>query len=321
MQVSSINNYNLCAPKKAIQNNKSASTPNVQQNVAFTSQDANNKFMKAARNAGVAMIFLLPATSAMTSCDRWEDYGYAKAEAHAIGGPGSIVDTTICIHPTDTIIKWYYDFNRPLPLDSLFNDFQNWDIDGTEGDKNDSTAKRNIIHYEGTRDWEYDSREIGDINLLEANNDPKILIYDTEVLDYKGNHESYGKRVFRIPTGSFTITKEDGTVLRSPKGLFVEEYASDADEKNASIYDCSLKTRAFVSTAGDTLNVARRKGTNEFVETGKVAKGYLGANSVLLRNLIGEYSTDDHYIDFKVDAITDEELRAKYVYEKDAATE
>jgi hypothetical protein len=82
-----------------------------------------------------------------------------------------------------------------------------------------------------------------------------------------------------------------------------------------------LKTRAFVSTAGDTLNVARRKGTNEFVETGKVAKGYLGANSVLLRNLIGEYSTDDHYIDFKVDAITDEELRAKYVYEKDAATE
>jgi hypothetical protein len=319
MQVSSINNYNLCAPKKAVQNNKSTSTPNVQ-NVAFTSKDSNNNYLKAARNAGIAMVFLLPTTSALTSCDEFWGHTYAKAQVSE-GNNVTVIDTMTCNHPTDTIIKWYYDFNRPMPLDTLMNSFQNWDIEGAEGNKNDSTAKRNIIHYEGTRDWEYDSREIGDINLLEANNDPRILIYDTEVLDYKGNHQAYGKRVFRIPTGNFTITKEDGTVLNSPNGLFVEEYASDNDEKNASIYDCSLKTRAFVSTAGDTLNVARRKGTNEFVETGKVTKGYLGANSVLLRNLIGEYSTDDHYLDFKVDAINDEELRQKYVHEMDAAKE
>jgi hypothetical protein len=121
-----------------------------------------------------------------------------------------------------------------------------------------------------------------------------------------------------MPTGNFTITKEDGTILKSPKGLFVEEYESDNDEKNASIYDCSLKTRAFITTKGDTLNVSKRDGANSYVETGKVAKGYLGANSILLKNLIGEYSTDEHYIDFKVDAITDEELREKYVYAKDA---
>jgi hypothetical protein len=317
MQVNSINNYNLCAPKKAIQNTKGASTPNAK-SVAFTSEDANNKFLKAARNAGVAMVLLLPATSALTGCDKWTDYGYAKAEAHAWGGPGSIIDTTVCTHPTDTIIKWYYDFKRPLPLDSIFNNFNNWDIDGADGNQSDSTANRNIIHYEGTRDWEYGTREIGDINLVEANEDRKVLIYDTEILDYKGKHSSYGKRVFRIPSGNFTITKKDGTILNSPKGFFVEEYENDNDTKKSSIYDCSLKSRAFVTTTGDTLNVAKRKGANEFVESGIVTKGYLGANSILLKNLIGEYSTDDHYIDFKVEAVNDEQLRAKYVYDMDA---
>lgn len=192
---------------------------------------------------------------------------------------------------------------------------QNWDIDNTDGNKNDSTAKRNIVHYEGTREWEYGSKEVGDINILESSK--KILVYDTEILDYKGNHETYGKRILRVPSGSFTIKREDGTVLHSPGGLFVEEYENETGEKNGSILDCKLKTRAFVQTNGDTLNVAKRKGTSEFVETGKVAKGYLGANSILLRNLIGEYSTDDHYVDFKVDAIDDKSLRAMYVYAMD----
>ena len=141
----------------------------------------------------------------------------------------------------------------------------------------------------------------------------KILVYDTEIRDYKDVHESYGKRVFRVPSGNFTIKKEDGTILKSPKGLFVEEYENETGEKNGSILDCKIKSRAFVQTNGDTLNVARRKGTSEFVETGKVAKGYLGANSILLRNLIGEYPTDDHYVNFKVEAINDNELRKRYV--------
>ena len=101
--------------------------------------------------------------------------------------------------------------------------------------------------------------------------------------------------------------------LNSPKGLFVEEYENEFGQQNGSILDCRLKTRAFVTTNGDTLNVAKRKGTSEFVETGKVAKGYLGANSILLRNLIGQYSTDDHYVDFSVEAVEDKRLRAMYV--------
>lgn len=289
-------------------------------NVAFEGEDKkHSKAMRIARDTAIATMFLVPTVSSLTSCDPFDD-GYAYAHADAWAGIGRYVDSTQCTHPTDTIVKWWYDWKRPLPLDSLYNNMQNWDIDGTDGDKDDSLANRNIVHYEGIRDWEYASKEIGDMNVLES--ERKILVYDTEIQDYKGNHESYGKRVFRIPSGSFTITKADGTILHNPGGLFVEEYENDADEKAVSILDCKLKTRAFVSTDGDTLNVARRKGTSEFVETGKVAKGYLNPkNSILLRNLIGANSTDDHYIDFKVEAITDDELRAKYVYAKDEATE
>ena len=198
-----------------------------------------------------------------------------------------------------------------MPLDTLNNNFDNWDIPGVDPIWRDSLARRNIIHYEGTREWEYGTREIGDINVLESSK--KILVYDTEIQDYKGNHESYGKRVLRVPSANFTITTKDGVTLNSPKGLFVEEYENEFDEKAGSILDCKLKSRAFVTTNGDTLNVAKRKGSSEFVETGKVTKGYLGANSILLRNLIGQYSTDDHYVDFSVEAVEDKRLRAMYV--------
>jgi hypothetical protein len=79
----------------------------------------------------------------------------------------------------------------------------------------------------------------------------------------------------------------------------------------------SGKTKSMCDMANDTLNVAKRAGTSSFYETGKVAKGYLGANSVLLRNLIGQYSTDDHYVDFKVEAVEDKRLRAMYVQAMD----
>ncbi len=316
MQVNSVNTYGCKTPNRMLLNNKAAMNGNSNQNIAFVGGSDDNKMskaMKAMRDAGVALMFLAPVAGTVTSCE--PDYGYAYAEAHAWAGIGDYIDSTHCNHPADTIIKWWYDWDRPIPLDSLYNNMDNWDIPGTDGNMNDSTSHRNIIHYEGTRDWEYGTREVGDINVLESSK--KILVYDTEILDYKGNHENYGKRVFRFPSGNFTIKKEDGTVLRTPKGLFVEEYENETGEKNGSIFDCKLKTRAFIQTNGDTLNVARRKGTSEFVETGKVAKGYLGANSILLRNLIGEYSTDDHYIDFSVEAVEDNRLRAMYVEAKD----
>ena len=312
MQVNSIRNYNISTPNKVNLENKTTNLSDV----TFVGEKKDNKALKVARDIAVASMFMLPVatTPLLTGCDD-DYYGYARAEAYAWAGIGSYVDSTHCSHPADTLIKWWYAWDRPMPLDSLNNNFDNWEIPGVDPAWRDSLSRRNIIRYEGTREWEYGTKEIGDINVLESSK--KILVYDTEITDYKGNHESYGKRVLRIPSGNFSITTKDGETLHSPKGLFVEEYENEFDEKGGSILDCKLKTRAFVTTTGDTLNVAKRKGTTEFVETGKVAKGYLGANSILLRNLIGQYSTDDHYVDFKVEAVEDKKLRAMYVYAMD----
>lgn len=312
MQVNAITSYQYSTPNK-LNNHQKQSTQIESNSVNFTAREDNRRNSNAMRNAVVALCFLPVAGGVVTSCDK-EAFAEAKVNVDAnanANANASIIDTTGYKHPGDTIIKWYYKYQKPIPLDSLFNNMQNWDIDGADGDKNDSTANRNIIHYEGAREWEYNTKEIGDMNILESSRN--ILVYDTEIKDYKGNHESYGKRIFRVPSGSFTITMKDGKTIHNPKGLFVEEYENETDEKNASIFDCKLKSRAFIQTNGDTLNVARRSGTSEYVERGSASKGYLGANSVLLRNLIGQYSTDDHYVDFKVDAINDKDLRLKYV--------
>ena len=303
MQVNSIRNYNISTPNKVNFENKTANMSDV----TFVGKKEDNKALKIARDFAIASMFLAPVatTPLLTGCDE-----FVYADAKAWGGEG-YVDTTHCHHPADTIIKWWYAWERPIPLDTLNNNFDNWDIPGVDPAWSDSLAQRNIIHYEGTREWEYGTKEIGDINVLESSK--KILVYDTEIQDYKGNHESYGKRVLRVPSANFTITTKDGVTLNSPKGLFVEEYENEFDEKAGSILDCKLKSRAFITTNGDTLNVAKRKGSSEFVETGKVTKGYLGANSILLRNLIGQYSTDDHYVDFSVEAVEDKRLRAMYV--------
>lgn len=320
MQVSAVTNLgfnnrsmNCCKPKPQNQTNYT-------NNVNFTGENKDGKANKLLSTTAAMAMFLVPiAGSVVTSCDD-DGYAYAHAEVGGSTSPGYVVDTTEFKHKGDTIIKWYYNYDRPWPLDSLFNNFQNWDVEGTDGvNPNDSLQKRNIIHYEGIREWEYNNKEIGDMNVLESAG--RNLIYDTEITDYKGNHLYYGKTVLRVPKGNFTVTTKDGRVLNSPKGFFYEEYTSDTDDKNASIYDCTLKTRAFCQTNGDTLFVAKRKGTSEYFEKGKAAKGYLGANSILLKNLIGQYETDDHYVDVGIKTVNDHDLKMMYLRAKDEEEE
>lgn len=317
MQVNSIKNYNVTNTSL---NTNPAAKQN-KQSVVFCGEEKNadNNGGKAMRNL-IYGLMMLGATaggsSALTSCDDGYAEAYASASVSVVTGIPSL-DSLIChchCHP-DTIIKWYYAFQKPIPLDSLYNNMNNWEIEGADEDKDDPNAKRNIVHYEGTREWEYGSKEIGDMRLDESSKN--VLVYDTEIKDWQDNHQSYGKRILRIPTGTFYLTKKDGEVLTNPKGFFVEEYENPYDEKGSSVFDCNIKSRAFVTTQGDTLNVSLLNEGNHFTETGKVAKGYLGANSILLQNLIGKYETEDHLVDFKVDAITDEELRCKYVKELD----
>jgi len=318
MQVNSVKNYGITS---TLNKNVSANTISKQnpQQVAFCADESkNNNGSNAMRNLiyGLMMLGATAGSATLTSCDDGSADAYAYASVTVTGN--TTLDSLICnCHcKPDTIIKWYYAFQRPIPLDSLYNNMQNWGIGGTEGGKDDPTAKRNIVHYEGTREWEYGTKEDGDMNILESSRN--ILVYDTEIKDWEDNHQAYGKRVLRIPTGSFSLTKKDGEVLHNPKGWFVEEYENPFDEKGGSILDCKIKSRAFVTTEGDTLNVSTLNEGNKFVETGKVAKGYLGANSIVLQNLIGQYNTDDHYVDFKVDAINDEDLRCRYVKAMDA---
>ncbi len=320
MRVNSINSYSCNTPQKFTADNNVFQNPSsvADNSLVFTGND-DKKNSNVMRNAIMALCFLPVAGGIATSCDK---VVLAEANAEAVADADAnaeIVDTTGYCHPGDTIIKWYYKFQRPIPLDTLFKNMDNWDIDGTDGDMNDSTSNRNIIHYEGTRDWEYNNKEVGDINLLESSKN--ILVYDTEVLDYKGNHESYGKRVLRIPSGNYTIVTKDGRTLHNPGGLFEEVYTNETDDKDGSILDCTLQSRSFIQTNGDTLRVARRKGTSEYKEVGSASKGYLGPNTILLKNLIGEYPTDDHYVDMKLEAVNDEDLRLMYVKKMDETEE
>ena len=62
-------------------------------------------------------------------------------------------------------------------------------------------------------------------------------------------------------------------------------------------------------TVGDTVLVFRQGKDGVYKEDGKMAKGYLDDNTILLQDLIGEYATDDHLTDWKLTAITDDELK------------
>ena len=150
MQVNAITSYQYSTPNK-LNNHQKQSTPIESNSVNFTAREDNRRNSNAMRNAVVALCFLPVEGGVVTSCDK-EAFAEAKVNVDAnanANANASIIDTTGYKHPGDTIIKWYYKYQKPIPLDSLFNNMQNWDIDGADGDKNDSTANRNIIHYEG----------------------------------------------------------------------------------------------------------------------------------------------------------------------------
>ncbi len=312
MRICPVNNFNYSAPKRAqkVQNN-------TQNAVNFTANNEGKKssgLANAAKGTIVGMILLPVAASTLTSCD---DPISVNAEASTwIDGDTTVhhSDTTIWrwVH-TDTIKKWDNDFVRPQPLDSIFNNFGNWDIDGADGDKDDPNAKRNVTHYEGIREWEYMTKETGDMNFTDFPGNKKILVYDTEIKDWKGNHLSYGKQVLRIPETPFTVTDEKGRTINSPKGFFVESWVNNSDVKGATIADCSPVSRVFCQTDGDTLRVARQIEGNKFSMKGAVAKGYLGDNTLLLSNLIGVNPTDDHITNFKIEAVDDKTLKEMYM--------
>lgn len=309
MRICSINSYNCNTPKRTLSAPKPQSA--VQNNVNFTGEDNRKSSLSKTKGAVIGLCLLPLASGIVTSCD--EEPVYANAQVGVEKGDSIQHSDTIVDRweHTDTIKNWRNNFQRPIPLDSLFKNFGNWGF--VDGDMNDPKSNRNIIHYDITREWEENDREIGDMNYLQSARDKNVLVYDTEIKDYKGNHKYYGKSVIRIPDESYTVTTKDGSVLRSPKGFFVESWRSNSDRKGADFTSCTPLTRDFCVTVGDSLRVAKQTGNNEFQLTGSVGKGYLDDKSILLKNLIGIYSTDDHLRNVEIKAVNDEALKDNYV--------
>ncbi len=305
MRICSINSYNCNTPKRNLSAKKAV--------VNFVGNDGNKSSLSKTKGAVIGLCLFPLAGGMMTGCDE-----PVSANAETWVTPGDSIqhgDTIIDRwEHTDTIKKWENEFVRPIPLDSIFKNFGNWGF--VDGDMNDPKSDRNIIHYDITREWEENVREIGDMNYIQSARDKKVLVYDTEIKDYKGQHKYYGKSVIRIPDESYTVTTKDGRVLHSPKGFFVESWRSNNDRKGADFTSCTPLTRDFCVTVGDSLKVAKQTGVNEFELTGTVGKGYLDDKSILLHNLIGIYSTDDHLRNVKVEAVNDEKLKNKYVEAK-----
>ena len=303
MRVNFISNYNLGSLNQKQELNNPKNNIQTQEMPTFTGDD--KKASRALRNTVIGAMMLPVAGGLVASCDTGDAEAWTKIDINW-------TEDSTHVAPKDTTDKWRDNFVRPIPLDSLYKNIGGWGFG--DGDINDSTSNRNIVHYEGTREWEYMTREIADINLTDFPNNKNVLVYDTEIQDYKGNTKSYGKQVLRIPEGNFTVTTKDGEVLNSPKGFFVESWVNNLGVKGASIYDCDKVSSAFCQTNGEVLNVAKVDDTgNHYVQTGSVQKGYLGDNSILLRDLIGIYSTDDHYTGFEIKAVNDSVLKDIFV--------
>ena len=260
--------------------------------------------MRNATMAGLGSLMLLTATPMITSCDKDNAYAEAKATAEAIanasvngsdstGGSGcgccgkrdtiykydTIVVDTGSYHVThDTIVKWIDDYHKPIPLDTLAKWDDEFDIETPD------PSRKNIVYYQGTRDWEYGENFKANVNLVESSKN--VLVYDREDFDWEGNHTGWGKDVYRIPTTRFVIQTYNGKKLTSPKGIFYETYSNPWNEKS-SIHDNNLVQRYFFQTRGDSVDVySYDPQTGLYREDGRFSKGYLEQNSILLTDQI-----------------------------------
>ena len=301
--------------------------------IYFGNGEENGYFRQNAMKILVPLSLLTAAGTMTTGCSKDDDvYAYATATAKdSLSGylhtSDSVphmrdtiykdkyiyVDTGSYHHTVDTIYKWKDDYKKPLPLDTLTKHLVIFGIDSV-----DSVDKKNVVHFEYDRPWEYNSHAICHMNQLESQiYGNRVLVHDMEVVDYKGNHKYYGKQVRRNVDSPIMIERYNGNTSRTKDGIFLEIRKNVGDKKNANILDTELETRYFLQTAGDSVLVFKDEGNGKFVEDGRFGKGYLGKNTILMKDLIGRYPTEDHLTNFKVSAIDDELLKYLYIRARD----
>ena len=354
MQVYSVNSF---SPSRVMMANKAVEQPSTQvpqpevpaaepvKSVYFGNKEKGNG-LKAGAMAVLIPISLLTGAGSMSSCGDKEDCEVVKVEAtssataNATATATAVVEGDGCHHGdchkdsvdtvyitkydtcyidtgsyhTDTIEveKWRDNYDKPIPLDTLTKHMYIFDVDDA-----DTVNNKNIIHYEYTREWEYNNRAIANINILESAMNKNVLVHDVDVRDYLGNHSYYGKEVRRIPSSPVKLQNKNGSTVRTDKGIFLELYKNPNDQKNVSLFDSELQERYFLQTAGDSVKVYQFAGNNTYVEKGRVTKGYLGNNSILLKNCIGDYPTEDHLVDVVIKSVNDDMLKEMYVRARD----
>lgn len=332
MQVNSITGYNfgksMMLSRPVEQPAPAPQQPQPEQEPAksiyFTGKKDNGKAM---RNATMAVLIPMAMATAglpaLTSCEKdSEAYAWAYAEGNSTANAS---DSCGCGHkhghgqcPNDTTKNDTTktdtvpsnpgdDFYKPLPLDTLAKHMYIWNIDNF----NDTTAnaKRNIVHYHYARPWEYNNEVDARMNVKESKEDKNLLVHDTEVTDYKGNHLYYGKEVREVPKNPVTLITYDGKKIVTNKLMTLESRRCDGDNKDASLRNTSLDYKLALMTIGDTVIVYRQHSDGKYYQDGKFAKGYLDDNSILAQDLIGEYNTDEHLTDWKLEAIDDKTLQ------------
>lgn len=255
------------------------------------------------------------------SCNKGKDTVYVDRNNTVYVDTGSY-------HVThDTITKWIHDWQKPIPLDTIAKDLEKFGADSLT-----LTGRKNVVHYEATREWEYGNKFVADMNQLESSKN--ILVYDREDKDWEGNHTGWGKDVYRVPQTNFTIQTYSGKKINNPKGIFVETYVNEADQKESiESPDRKLVSRQFLQTRGDSVYVyTYDPETKLYREDGRVSAGYLDktlkGGNILLTDLIAsdpskqfsrdpEYLTEDHLTNVSVVTVNDEELKLLYIRAKD----
>lgn len=305
-------------------------------------EDAKSVYFCGKDKGGIkhnAMAVLLPlsllSAGVTMSCSNEDDgysesYAYSKSESNAEAstrdttyGKGKdtvfvdrwhtvYVDTGSYHVVHDTIEKWKDNYQRPIPLDTLAKHMTIWGVEGA-----DTTDNRNIVHYEYTRPWEYNTRVVANMDQLQSAYNKKTLVHNIEIFDYKGNHLSYGKHVRRSVDSPVTIQNYNGETRKTKDGIFLEIRSNYGDRKDADILDTKLESRYFLQTAGDSVRIYKQNEDGIFEENGRFAKGYLGDDTILLKDFIGRYPTEDHLTDLKIVAINDELLKNMYVRARD----
>ena len=239
--------------------------------------------------------------------EKWDTLWKTKYDTAFIDTGSYHVDTV-------TIEKWRDHYERPIPLDTLAKHLYIWEIGDVDTTK---TGKRNVVHYEYVREWEYNNRVLATMNPLESAMDKNVLVHDIDVLDYRDKHLYYGKEVRRVVQNPVLLQNKDGSEVRTKDGIFLELYKNPDDNENCSIFDSELEKRYFLQTAGNTVKVYEYESGNRYVEKGTAGKGYLGDGSILLDNCIGNYSTQDHIVDFNCVSVDDQTLTDIYLKARD----